>query len=82
MMKKDSLIYKYKKAMKESENATNSEKKKIRYNFVTKLFFRIFLSTFILLCLVIANKISISTKGIKLSEYTIEKNWNFLKIFR
>ena len=80
MMKKDSLIYKYKKAMKESENATNSEKKKIRYNFVTKLFFRIFLSTFILLCLVIANKISISTKGIKLSEYTIEKNWNFLKM--
>ena len=45
MMKKDSLIYKYKKAMKESENATNSEKKKIRYNFVTKLFFRIFLSS-------------------------------------
>lgn len=43
-------------------------------------FFRIFLSTFILLCLVIANKISISTKGIKLSEYTIEKNWNFLKM--
>lgn len=28
MMKKDSLIYKYKKAMKESENATNSEKRK------------------------------------------------------
>ena len=80
MMKKDSLIYKYKKAMKESENATNSEKKKIRYNFVTKLFFRIFLSTFILLCLVIANKISISTNGIKLSEYTIEKIWNFLKM--
>lgn len=79
-MKKDSLVYRYKKALKEHSNSSNDELKKIRYNYVTKLFFRIFLSTLILLCLVVSDKISMNVKNIKLSEYTINKQWNFLKL--
>lgn len=79
-MKKDSLIYKYHKIVKSDKKLSDSSKKKIRNNFVTKLFLRIFLSTFILLCLVIIDKVSISVQNVKLSENTIRKNLNFLKM--
>lgn len=79
-MRKNSLSYRYKKALREHSNATNEEKRQIKYNYITKLFLRIFLSTLILLGLIIMNKITFTKKGYLFSERTIEKNWNFLNL--
>ena len=54
-MREDSLILKYRKAMKQKSNATIEEKNKIRSNYVTKLFLRIFLSSLLLLLLILGH---------------------------
>lgn len=79
-MKKDSLLYQYKKALRNKDNLSNDELKKIKYNYVSKLFFRIFLSTFLLLCLVVVDKISFNKKNIKVGENLINSHWNFLNL--
>ena len=79
-MRKNTLLYRYKKALREHSNATNEEKRQIKYNYITKLFLRIFLSTLILLGLIVANKITYAKKGYLFSKKTVEKNWNFLNM--
>lgn len=79
-MKNDSLLYRYKKALKNSNQKDESETRKIHYNYINKLFFRIFLSTLILLCLVIIDKISMNIKKIRICENSINKSWNFLNL--
>ena len=69
-MREDSLILKYRKAMKQKSNATIEEKNKIRSNYVTKLFLRIFLSSLLLLLLILGNNYAV--KNDKIS--------NFIKI--
>ncbi len=79
-MRSDSLLKKYKKALRENQEASMKTKRKIQYNFITKLFLRIFLSSFILLMLIVANKVTMLKKNYKITELTLEKNWNFLKL--
>ncbi len=79
-MKKESLLDKYQKALKANDKISEKTKKKLHYSYINKLFWRIFLSTLLLLGLIIGNKITLSKKNFSLSEYTIEKNWNFLKM--
>lgn len=79
-MKKDSLVYRYQKAMKEKAHTSNETKRKIHYNYVTKLFFRIFLSSVILLGLVVSNRVFTFKDGATLKEKTVERNWNFMKL--
>lgn len=79
-MKKDSLVYRYQKAMKEKTHTSSETKRKIHYNYVTKLFFRIFLSSIVLLALVISNRTITFSDGFTFREKTIERNWNFMKL--
>ncbi len=77
-MKKSSLLKKYKKALRENANATDEAKRHIRQNYVTKLFFRIFLSSLILLmCVIYDSVLAKNNKTIK--EYLINTNINFSK---
>lgn len=79
-MKSDSLLKKYQKAMKSKDNLSNQEKSKIHYNFVSKLFFRIFLSSLILLMLIATDRISYEKNKTSIVDTTIRKNWNFFKM--
>lgn len=79
-MREDSLILKYRKAMKQKSNASTSEKNKIKSNYVTKLFLRIFLSSVILLLLVLCNNYAIRNNKVSFTKKTIEKNTNFIRI--
>lgn len=75
-----SLMKKYNKAMRSKKNRSDSDKKKIHNNFVSRLFFRIFLSSLILLTFVITDKITIQKTGKGFFTNVISKNWNFLKM--
>ena len=78
-MKKSSLLKKYKKALRENANANDSTKRQIRQNYVTKLFFRIFLSSVILLICVFYDSVLVkNNKTIK--EYLNNTNINFSTI--
>ncbi|MCI5787963.1 MAG: hypothetical protein MR002_01190 [Acholeplasmatales bacterium] len=79
-MREDSLILKYRKAMKQKSNATIEEKNKVRSNYVTKLFLRIFLSSLLLLLLILGNNYAVKNDKISFGKKTIEKNTNFIKI--
>lgn len=72
-MREDSLILKYRKAMKQKSNATIEEKNKIRSNYVTKLFLRIFLSSLLLLLLILGNNYAVKNDKISFGKKTIEK---------
>ena len=56
------------------------EKNKIRSNYVTKLFLRIFLSSLLLLLLILGNNYAVKNDKISFGKKTIEKNTNFIKI--
>ena len=71
-MREDSLILKYRKAMKQKSNATIEEKNKIRSNYVTKLFLRIFLSSLLLLLLILGNNYAVKNDKISFGKKTIE----------
>lgn len=79
-MKSNSLLKKYQKAMKSKDNLSNQEKKKIHYNYVSKLFFRIFLSSLILLMLIVTDRVSYKKNKTNIIDTNIRKNWNFLKM--
>ncbi len=79
-MKSDSLLKKYKKAMKSKAMASDTEKKKIHQNFVSRLFIRIFLSSVILLTFVGVDRIVLKKTGRTFFEKNIQTNWNFLKM--
>ena len=77
-MKRSSLLKRYKKALRENKNLKEDKRRHIKQNFVTKLFFRIFLSSVILLlaCVIDAK---ISKKNNALKEYTLNTNINLSK---
>lgn len=79
-MKRNSLSYRYKKAINDHSTASSKEKRNIKYNYVTKLFFRIFLSSILLLLFVVVDKISYSSNKKYVGKNLINKNWNILKI--
>lgn len=77
-MKKDSLLLKYKKKLKENSNSNNL--KKIKNNYINKLFIRIFLSSVLLLFFVLADHISLKRNKKPFSKYTLESNINYLNV--
>lgn len=79
-MKSDSLLKKYKKAMRSKQYASDFEKKKVHQNYVSRLFFRIFLSSLILLTFVVTDRITLKKTGEGFFTSMIQKNWNFLKM--
>lgn len=79
-MKSESLLKKYQKAMKSKENLSDQEKSKIHYNYVSKLFFRIFLSSLLLLMLIVTDKVTYKKTKTNIIDTTIRRNWNFLKM--
>lgn len=81
-MKSDSLLKKYKKAMRSKQSASEQERKKVHQNYVSRLFFRIFLSSLILLTFVLADRITLKKTGEGFFTNVIQKNWNFLKMTR
>lgn len=79
-MKSDSLLKKYKKAMRSKQSASDLEKKKVHQNYISRLFFRIFLSSLILLAFVVTDKITLKKSGEGFFTNIIQRNWNFLKM--
>ena len=72
-MKKSSLLKKYKKALRENTNASEETKRHIKQNYVTKLFFRIFLSSLILLICVIYDSVFVKNNKRYKGAYFMKK---------
>ena len=64
-MKRSSLLKRYKKALRENKNLKEDKRRHIKQNFVTKLFFRIFLSSIILLLALLGLIVYLITKVLK-----------------
>lgn len=80
IMKSESLLKKYQKAMKSKDNLSDQEKSKIHYNYVSKLFFRIFLSSLLLLMLIMVDRVTYKKNKTTIIDTNIRRNWNFLKM--
>lgn len=75
-MKKDNLLAQYQKSLKKTANKS----KNYHYNYFTNLLLRFFLSSLILLGLILTNKITLKKNNEKLASTIITKNGNFLSL--